>query len=226
MKIELIDKTNSTNEYIKQYIEDGQDVLVCSRIQTGGRGTKGRSFSSTEGGVYLSALRFFSQLSNKDAFRLLQHAAVAVCLTVESFGVKPCIKWANDVLVNGRKIAGILIENTFSGSFIKNSVVGIGLNVCNDLGELNDIAINLSEAAGRAIRTEEARDRLIKYFCETGLIESEKEYGRRLLLGKVKVIEGDKSFSAVAKRVLEDGRLEVETDGGVRLLSAAEVSIR
>ena len=140
--------------------------------------------------------------------------------------MKPYIKWPNDVLVNGRKIAGILIENTFSGAYIANSIVGIGLNIRNDLGTLNDIAINLSEAAGRMLSAEESRDRLIENFCATGLVESEEMYEQRLLLGSVKVIEGDKMYPAIAKRVLCDGRLEVETENGVKLLSAAEVSIR
>lgn len=226
MKIEYLQEVDSTNSYIKRYLNGGQDVIVCARVQTGGKGTKGRSFLSEAGGVYLSALRFFSRLSARDAFRLMQHAAVSVCKTVESYGVKPVIKWSNDVLVNGRKIAGILIENTFSGAYIGNSIVGIGLNVSNGLNGLEDIAINLNEACGRSLTVEEVRGRLIENFCGTELSQSEELYRERLLLGRIMVIEGGREYFAQAKRVLDDGRLEVECNGETRFLSAAEVKIR
>ena len=59
MRIEQISVTDSTNEYVKRYLGGGEDVIVCARRQTGGKGTKGRSFSSCEGGVYLSVLNFY-----------------------------------------------------------------------------------------------------------------------------------------------------------------------
>lgn len=226
MKIELLEEVSSTNDYIRRYLESGEDVVVCARRQTGGKGTKGRSFLSCEGGVYLSALRFFSDLLARDAFYIMQHAAVSACLTAEEFGVKPTIKWPNDVLVGGRKIAGILIENTFSGGQIKNSIVGIGLNVSNDLGGLSDIAVTLGEAAGRALSCENVRDRLIAHFCDTGFSQSEKLYRERVKLGAITVVTADETYAATARRVLGDGRLEIERDGKINALSAAEVSVR
>ena len=226
MKIELLDEVDSTVDYVRRYLNGGEDVIVCAKRQTGGKGTKGRSFLSMEGGVYFTSLRFLSQFPGSDAFHLMQHAAVAVCRTVESYGVKAVIKWPNDVFVNGKKIAGILIENVFSGNSIQSSIVGIGLNVTNDLSGLEGVAVNLSEAAGRILAVEEVRDRLIENFCKTELIRSEEAYGQRLLLGRLKVVEGEDVYFANARRVLPDGRLEVERDGVVRRLSAAEVSIR
>lgn len=226
MKIEILDEVSSTNEYIKRYLASGEDRIVVAKRQTGGKGTKGRSFLSGEGGVYLSVLRFFSDLPARDAFRLMQHAAVAVCKTAESFGAQASVKWANDVLVGGKKLAGILIENEFSGAYIRNSIVGIGLNACNDLKELNGIAVSLSDAVGRRISAEEARNRLIEEFCGTGLFESEREYERRLLLGNATVTAGEESYAAVIKRVLPDGRLCVLRGEEEILLSAGEISLK
>lgn len=226
MKIEFLDRVGSTNEYIRRYLPLGEDRIVVAKCQTGGKGTKGRSFLSDEGGVYFSALRFFPQLPARDAFRLMQHAAVSVCRTVESYGVEPRIKWSNDVLVNGKKIAGILIENEFSGPYIKSSVVGIGLNVGNDLGELSGIAVNLSDAAGRTLSADEVCNCLIRNFCETELLQSEKMYRERVLLGRITVTENGNVYDATAKRVLADGRLEIECGGETRALSAAEVSLK
>lgn len=226
MKIEILDEVGSTNDYIKRYLPSGEDRIVVAKRQTGGKGTKGRSFLSNEGGVYLSALRFFSHFPARDAFRIMQHAAVAVCLTVEGYGAKPQIKWANDVLVNGKKIAGILIENAFSGPYLINSVVGIGLNVQNELGELSDIAVNLNDASGLNLSPAEVRARLIRNFCDTDWAESRKLYRERVLLGKIMVTEQGNSYVATARRVLDDGRLEIECNGEVRALSAAEISVK
>ena len=226
MKIELLDETDSTNEYIRRYLAGGEDILVCARRQTGGKGTKGRSFLSDEGGVYFSALRFFADFPARDAFCIMQHAAVAVCLTAEEYGVTARIKWPNDVLVNGKKLAGILIENVFAGAKITSSIVGIGLNACNDLSALDGVAVSLSEAAGRTISADDARDRLVKNFCDTGLAQSTKLYESRLLLGRFNVVTAEEHYPATVRRVLPDGRLEVEKDGEPRILSAAEVSLR
>lgn len=65
----------------------------------------------------------------------MANASVAVCRTLENYGLTAEIKWPNDVYVQGKKICGILIENVFSGDRISSSVVGIGVNVNNSLPE-------------------------------------------------------------------------------------------
>ena len=69
MKIEFLEETGSTNEYIKRYLNSGENRIVVAQKQTGGKGTKGRSFLSGEGGVYLSALTFYRDFSLKDTRR-------------------------------------------------------------------------------------------------------------------------------------------------------------
>ena len=88
MRIEYLDEVDSTNTYIRRYLEEGEDVIVCARRQTGGRGTKGRSFCSEEGGVYLSALTFYPDLPVSRAFRIMTHSAVAVCCTFMAGGTQ------------------------------------------------------------------------------------------------------------------------------------------
>ena len=144
MKIEFLEEVGSTNEYIKRYLLSGEDRIVIAKRQTGGKGTKGRSFLSESGGVYLSALNFYKNFPAENAFLIMAHAAVAVSETAESFGLDPEIKWPNDVLLAGKKLAGILVENTIDGGEVKSSIVGIGLNVLNELGELKEIAVSLS----------------------------------------------------------------------------------
>lgn len=225
MKIELLNEVDSTNLYIKKYVAGSEDVIVCASKQTGGRGTKGRSFFSQEGGVYLSALSFYRDLPAERAFCIMTHAAVAVCRTAERFGVAPEIKWPNDVLVSGRKLCGILIENGISDGKVKYSIVGIGLNAENDLSALNGIAVSLSEAAGRVVPAAAARDGLIENLQKHDSFGEYLSY-IRFIGREVTVTEDGRVYRAAARGVLADGRLEIEENGMIRALSAAEISLK
>lgn len=224
MKRILLEETSSTNDYIRQFLEEGEDVVVCARRQSAGRGTKGRSFLSEEGGVYLSKLTFYKNLPAGEAFRVMTHAAVAVCRTAERFGARPELKWPNDVLAERKKLAGILIENILEGDRVKASVVGIGLNVSNPLTGLEDIAVRLKELSSLPPSAEEVRDALI---WELGRESSFSDYLSyvRFLGRTVSVTEGERQYTAVARELLPDGRLLVTAAGERRLLSAAEISI-
>ena len=225
MKIEILDEVQSTNEYIKRYLSSGEDVVVVAKRQTGGKGTKGRSFLSNEGGVYLTALNFYRGFFAKDAFLIMAHAATAVCKTAEHFGLAPEIKWPNDVYLAGKKLAGILIENILEGDLVKASIIGIGLNVNNDLGELSDIAISLSAAAGRKIPSEQVKEQLIQNLQKSDGFD---DYLARVhfLGSEVTVVEGGKTYPARAVQICTDGRLKVEREGQESCLSAAEISLK
>ncbi len=225
MKIELLEETTSTNDYIRCYLNGEENVIVSAKRQTGGKGTKGRSFLSGEGGVYLSALTFYKNFPANNVFRVMTHAAVAVCKAAERFGVSPEIKWANDVFADGRKLAGILIENIFRGANLHASIVGIGVNAGNDVSSLGGIAVSLSELAGRQISADEARQALIEEYQRESTFN---EYLARVrFLGRtVRVTEGEREYFATAKEILCDGRLLIEEDGKLRALSAAEISIK
>lgn len=225
MRLELLREVDSTNDYIKRYLKGGVDVIVCSERQTGGKGTKGRKFSSGIGGVYLSALNFYQNFPASDAFKIMEHAAVSVCKTVEAFGACAEIKWANDVYVGGKKICGILIENILEGNSLKASVVGIGLNVQNDLTGLEEIAVRLADVSAFAVSVEAVRGKLIEEFQKK--TDPNEYLGYIKFLGKViSVREGDREELATALEILPDGRLKIKRNGEIRLLSAAEISIK
>lgn len=226
MKIIELEETDSTNDYCKQ-LKDDCNVAVVAKLQKRGKGTKGRSFVSDDGGLYISFLRRFENFPAENAFEIMINYCVAVCKTLESFGVKPQIRWANDVLVNGKKICGTLIENTFKDNCITRSIVGIGINVNNVLPEeLKDIATTLCEQTEKNIATEEVRDRLIKFAEESYSVEDYKSYidyfGREVIL---KTPQGE--TRAIALDVEPDGRLAVIDGNGVlKKISSAEVGLR
>ncbi len=219
-----LDEIDSTNLYAKRRRGENEDMIVTARRQTGGMGTKGRSFSSDEGGVYLTYLRFFDDFPAERAFEIMIGGAVAVCETAKAYGLEPKIKWPNDILVGGKKLAGILIENTLSGGRIRSSLMGIGLNVRNPLpAELRDIAVTMREL-GATPSVEEVTERLV---AELQIPRSIVEYKKHLgFVGeRIALTVGEKRTSARLLTVDERGNLSVEIEGEERRFSFGEVSI-
>ena len=122
-KLISFDKIPSTQDYALELISAGRatdKTAVMAAAQSAGRGRYRRNWVSHHGNLYIS---FIFEAPERDS-RLSYAIAVAVAETIASFGAHPEIKWPNDILVEGKKIAGILIE--YSGRFV---VVGIGINI-------------------------------------------------------------------------------------------------
>lgn len=225
MKIIELVEVDSTNEYCKR-IDNGEDLIVTAVRQSAGKGTKGRSFISDDGGLYVTVMRHYPRYGSAFAFKIMINACVAVCSTLEEFGLSPVIRWANDVLINGRKICGTLIENTFSGSDISRSVVGIGLNINNALpDELSSIATSMRAELKCNIDIERVRNVLIDKIQKGFTVEDYKKYinwfGMEVVL---KTSSGEKNV--IANDVDGYGNLIVDDNGEILKISSAEVSLR
>lgn len=222
MKIIYTEKISSTNDYLKKLKKVTEDTAIIAKKQTGGRGTKGRSFICEEGGVYLSLLKLYP-CSASQSFSIMENSALAVVKTLKSFGVEAGIKWPNDIIVNGKKICGILIENVFEGDEVARSVIGIGLNVNNPIAnEIKEIAISTKEVLGTKLDEKTVASTILYHLYLPSLHE---EYENHLLfLGEeVTVITEKSTYKAIIDKVLPNGNLQLK-DGTV--LSSAEVSIR
>lgn len=122
-KLLSFDKIPSTQDYAHELISSGRAVnrtAILAAAQSVGRGRYRRKWVSHHGNLYIS----FIFLSPERNPRLSYSVAVAVADTIASFGLHPTIKWPNDILVDKKKISGILIE--YSGDYV---IVGIGINV-------------------------------------------------------------------------------------------------
>lgn len=221
------DELPSTNEYVKSYVQGGgrENRIVIAKKQSAGRGTKGRSFSSTEGGVYLTKLTHYENFLAKDAFLIMAGAALAVCRTLSFYGLTPKIKWPNDVFVADKKICGILIENVFSGNKVARSIVGIGVNVSNSLPkELRSIATTMQEQ-GVFVAAADVTERLIE---ELQREISMDEYLSFLgYMGRTAtILHNARSIPATLLYVDTEGALWAETAEGKQRFTAAEVSLR
>lgn len=226
MKIIELEEVDSTNEYCKRqnFVDD---VIVIAKRQTAGRGTKGRSFISDEGGLYLTVVRHYKDFLVEQAFQIMVNSCVAVCKTLESFSIKPQIRWANDVLVDNKKICGTLIENTFAGNKIVRSIVGMGINVNNAIPhELEDIATSIAQHVSTKIAISDVKNILLYNLQKDFTISDYKKFinyfGNTVLL-KTEICERQ----VEALDVSDDGRLMVrEADGTINIISSAEVSLR
>lgn len=223
MRIEKLKTVNSTNLYLEKFIKKREDIIVCAEEQTAGMGTKGRSFVSQKGGLYVSKLIFYRDLPAREIYSVNINACMAVVKTLLCYGLKPEIKWPNDVFVCGKKICGILIKNSLCGDKVDYSIIGIGVNVNNKFdGELKNIAVSMSEVCGKRFDLDE----IFMTLCTNlSFPSTAKEYAAfsAVLNRKVKIIRGDKTFEAVPIEILYDGRLKLD-DG--TLLSAGELDLK
>lgn len=221
MKIIKLDEIDSTNEYAKRNSFSEDTIVIASR-QTSGNGTKGRSFVSDCGGIYLSLVRI-NPRENAGAFSILINACVAVCKTLEAFALKPVIRWANDVLCEGRKISGTLIENRFSDGRLTRSIVGVGLNVNNALpDELASVAVSMKELLGKELNLSKVEKELIENLQKSFSVTDYKSYIN--YFGKQVSIDGKRLVTALD--VDERGRLIVSDGGKKEILNSAEVTLR
>lgn len=225
MKIIELDQIDSTNEYCKKYVFD-EDIAVVAERQICGKGTNGREFVSDEGGLYISLLKKYENFDFSNTFSIMINACVAVCKTVESYGVKPTVKWANDVLVGGKKICGTLIENRLGADNVCTSVVGIGLNVNNVLPEeLEEIATTLRVLKGRKLSVRGVRSRLLRNLKKKYTVDDYKAYVD--WFGQEVCLESNgECTSAKALDVDADGSLVCEIEGQIKKISSAEMKLR
>lgn len=134
--VEYHETIASTNQRARELATEGEEnVVVVADEQTGGRGRLDREWASPSGGIWLSML-LRPTIPATHAPIVTMAAAVATARAVESTGVEPAIKWPNDVLVDEKKVAGILTEMEGEADRISWLVVGIGLNANVDPAEL------------------------------------------------------------------------------------------
>ncbi len=129
-----------------------EGTLVCAESQTRGRGRLGRTWISPKGKGLYTSLILRPDLSPLEVGWITFVAAIAVCETVrEATGLKAAIKWPNDVLIGGRKVAGILTEMNAETDRVKFVIVGLGMNVNADKVHLPPRGTSLKMESGNKV---------------------------------------------------------------------------
>jgi BirA family biotin operon repressor/biotin-[acetyl-CoA-carboxylase] ligase len=166
LRIDL-EECGSTNDEAARVARAGarHGTIVIAKAQRAGRGRDGRVWASPPGGLYLSAV-VRPPLPLADVPPMTLAIGIGLCDAVRTMGAPAVLKWPNDVLVRGRKLAGVLVEAQSQGGKLESVVVGIGVNIDGPLeGELAERAITLAEAAstGIAIDRDELLTRLLAH---------------------------------------------------------------
>ncbi|MCQ2322868.1 MAG: biotin--[acetyl-CoA-carboxylase] ligase [Bacteroidales bacterium] len=138
-EIFVFDELQSTNDFLHDRISAGIDIddtVVVARHQTAGKGMGNNRWESQDGKNLLFSIALnVSFLKAEEQFKISQAVAVAILNVIStkllnvSNSLISSIKWPNDIYINSRKLAGMLIQNTISGMMMQTSIVGIGLNV-------------------------------------------------------------------------------------------------
>ncbi len=202
-----------------------EGTVVCAEMQTKGRGRLGRGWISPKyKGIYCSII-LRPKLSPSDLSKLTLLSAVAVAEAVEGVAhIQPTIKWPNDILVKGKKLAGILTELRAEVDQMKFVVVGIGLNVNNVSSHLIDGATSLKNETGSSFSRVQLLQEILRAFerwyirCEGGDFEDVlfAWKHRSSTLGKrVRVTDPASITEGIAVDLDHDGGLLVRQDSGV-----------
>jgi len=212
-EIEVLYEVDSTNEFLKRNYKSFHDGAVVVAIkQSAGKGRMGRNWYSPEGGLWYSVL--FKPKIHINLHVYTKIFSIAIVEVLRKLKVKAYIKWPNDIYYDGKKICGILSEAVSVNDRVVAIVVGVGLNVNNDIpSEIRDIAISLKDILKKKIKitylldsiNKHAWNLLITYRNET---ENITKIWKKYLIPK----EGEKIKIKVNEEIVEGTVLRISED--------------
>lgn len=240
--IYYFDQIDSTNIRAKQLGEEGapHGTLIVAGQQNAGRGRRGRTWESPPGvSIYMSIVLRPEMAPVKAPMLTLVMAVSAADSLKECAGLDVQIKWPNDIVLNGKKLAGILTEMSTEMDYINHVVIGMGINVNTEClpEELEEKATSLRLETGRIIRRSQiiasimkAFEKNYQLFMETqGLRQMQEKYNSLLINREkeVRILGVKEEYAAYALGINEKGELLVRRDNGeVEAILAGEVSVR
>ena len=241
-EIVYFEEVGSTNIEATRLAAEGKEhgTLVLADSQSGGRGRRGRNWHTPKGTSIAMSIILKPQMEAEHASMLTLVQAMAVAKAVEDVsGLDAQIKWPNDILVNEKKVCGILTEMNLEGTKIGSVIIGTGINVNQDEfpGEIADIATSLKKETGDAFFREELIKKICQYFekyYETFMQTKDvsaiiEEYNARLISAgrSVRVLDPKEEFAGEAQGINSKGELLVKKEnGGIVNVYAGEVSVR
>jgi len=235
-KVIYFQEIDSTNEYAKKIaLHEDEGTIIIADTQKRGHGRKFRTWASPKGGLWMSVI-LKPKTTPEHIVKIVFLGAIAVVETLEQFGAEARIKWPNDVLVNEKKICGILAEGSFSEREVYYITLGIGLNVNNPIPEeLLSTSTSISKVLGIQIPIEEIFKILVErleYWYEEFLRGNDEEILQKwrekaILNREVRVIREEGEIQGKALDIDELGALILELkDGRKEKILYGDVSLR
>lgn len=240
--VRFFDSLGSTNIQAKLEAENGagEGTLVVADMQTAGRGRRGRSWNSPAGTNIYFTLILKPAFSVEPASMVTLVMGMAVSEGIRDIcGLDAGIKWPNDIVVNGKKVCGILAEMSVEREYIHHIVMGVGINVEEQEfpPEIAGTATTLWAECGKSVSRAGLIVRIMKAFearyaaflKEGNLAGLMEDYNAALVNRgrEVRVLDPKGEFRGIARGIDETGELLVEReDGTITKVSAGEVSVR
>lgn len=241
-RLECFDVIGSTNTTAMQMAEEGapNGTLVVADRQDSGKGRRGRGWVMPAGiAIAMSIVIKPEELQPGNAPMLTLVSALAVVRAIEEqTGLQPGIKWPNDIVINGKKVCGMLTEMSTQIDYINHIVVGIGINVHNEQfpEELSDRATSLYLESGKHYSRAALVEAVCEYFehyyeifVRTQDLSGLKTEYDSFLVNKdrqVRILDPLGEYEGTALGITLRGELLVETPEGVRTVDSGEVSVR
>lgn len=234
--VEYMPSCHSTNDSARELLlkpDTVEGTVVITDHQTAGRGQRGNTWFSAEGqNLTMSVILkpTFLEVSKQFYLNMISSLAVKRVLTGLAGEFISQVKWPNDVLLNSKKVCGILIENTIKRNFVENSILGVGLNV-NQMSFGLDQATSLSKTAGKSFVLQDVLEDLLGNFealylkLKSGRYSDLKEEYLQNLIGfnQWRQYRAEYLFEGEIIDVLDSGRLKVRTSQGDKLFDFKEI---
>ncbi|KUJ91646.1 MAG: biotin/acetyl-CoA-carboxylase ligase [Thermoanaerobacter thermocopriae] len=233
----VIDSTNNFAKEMASKVPDG--TVIIAEEQTAGRGRLGRSWISQKGcGIWMSII-LKPNIQPQEALNLTHVAAISVVKAIEEvFHVESKIKWPNDIILNNKKVCGILTEMSSEIDKINYVIIGIGVNVnCDNFpeelkGKATSLYLETNSKVDRKKLTASILNNLEFYY--NAYLQKGFEYIRPICIEKsitigrqIKVIANEGEIEGKAVTIDNNGSLVVETKEGKRLsIISGDVSVR
>ena len=226
----------STMNEIARLAAEGapEGTAVIADLQNSGRGRAGRTWSTPTGAAMLCSVLMRPALDVHLLSLLPIDAGLAIAEAIESVAPVQCqLKWPNDVLIGGRKIAGVLVHTRSIGEKVDHVNLGFGINLDTQRDDLPPGATSLAIASGAPVDRSTFEDavfsslteRYFAYCASGGDLDRDPWFRRAYLLGaQVRVVDGDQEIEGTHLGIDANGALLLRTEEGVRAIVAGDLT--
>lgn len=228
----------STNDYVKAYMESQQGYMIClAEHQSAGRGRRGKSWISPYGKNLCMSIGFRFERGFEALNGLSLVVGIAVARSIADLGLAAKLKWPNDVWIEKKKVAGILVEVDGEQGGPLNLIVGLGVNVnmkpCD--AEIDQpwtsLATELSKEVDRSALAASLITNLLilmEQFKQRGFVGMKEEWKKfdGVSGSRVTLANQDQEEQGICRGVDHRGYLLLESDGKVQAFSGGELSLR
>lgn len=218
---------------------DSHGAVVIAEQQKSGRGRQKRKWLSPKGGIWLSVV-LKPGIPTAKVTLLSFVAALAVCDAIKAAGLDARLKWPNDVMISGKKVAGILLDVSAEAEQVNYAVVGIGINANVESSaisarldgiKITSISDELGHNVSRLDLTGSMLENLERYYMEleqngAGAILQKWKKSSDMLGRKVAVVQNSKTIQGMAADINDDGSLLLRTDRGDVNVVSGDIQVR